>query len=50
LNLNELFERMSVREKETYARDFKLPEWFRQTVGNQVVTGPNESEADADAG
>jgi hypothetical protein len=50
LNLNELFERMTVTEKEAYARDGKLPEWFTQTVGNQVVTGPNESEADADAG
>ena len=50
LNLNELFERMTVQEKEAYARDGKLPEWFTQTVGNQVVTGPNENEAGADAG
>jgi hypothetical protein len=50
LNLNELFERMTVQEKEAYARDGKLPDWFTETVGNHVVTGPNESEADADAG
>jgi hypothetical protein len=50
LNLNELFERMTVEEKEAYARDGKLPEWFTQTVGNQVATGPNESEEDSEAG
>ena len=33
LNMNELFERMSVEEKESYARDGKLPDWFTQTVG-----------------
>ena len=33
VNLNELFERMSREELETYARDGKLPDWFRQTVG-----------------
>lgn len=32
LNLNELFERMSREELETYARDGKLPDWFTQTV------------------
>jgi hypothetical protein len=50
LNLNELFERMTVQEKEAYARDGKLPEWFTQTVGNQVVTGANESDVDANVG
>ena len=30
LNLNELFERMTVQEKEAYARDGKLPEWFTE--------------------
>jgi hypothetical protein len=49
LSLNELFERMTVQEKEAYARDGKLPEWFTQTVGNQVATGSNESDVDADA-
>jgi hypothetical protein len=33
LNMNELFERMSVEEKESYAREGKLPDWFTQTVG-----------------
>jgi hypothetical protein len=32
VNLNELFERMSKAELETYARDGKLPGWFTQTV------------------
>ena len=49
LNLNELFERMTVEEKEAYARDGKLPDWFTQTVSSQVATGPNESEEDTDA-
>ena len=50
LNLNELFERMTLNEKEAYARDGKLPEWFTQTVGSQVATGSNGSEAESDAG
>jgi hypothetical protein len=32
VNLNELFDRMSKDELETYARDGKLPGWFTQTV------------------
>jgi hypothetical protein len=32
VNLHELFERMSERELESYARDGKLPGWFSQTV------------------
>jgi hypothetical protein len=50
LNLNELFERMTVEEKEAYARDGKLPEWFTQTVGNQVASVSNESDEEGDAG
>ena len=33
VNLNELFERMSREELETYAREGKLPAWFNQVVG-----------------
>ena len=33
VNLNELFDRMSREELETYARDGKLPDWFTQTLG-----------------
>ena len=33
LNLNELFDRMTVEELETYARQGVLPEWFSQNVG-----------------
>jgi hypothetical protein len=39
INLNELFERMSVEEKEAYAREGNLPEWFTQTVGATPVAG-----------
>jgi hypothetical protein len=49
VNLNELFERMTVEEKEAYAREGKLPDWFTQTVGSQVATGLNESENGGDA-
>jgi hypothetical protein len=43
VNLNELFDRMTLQEKESYAREGKLPEWFTQTTGSQVATGPFES-------
>ena len=33
VNLNELFERMTSDELETYARDGSLPDWFTRTVG-----------------
>ena len=33
VSLNELFDRMSEAELETYARDGTLPVWFTQTVG-----------------
>lgn len=33
VNLNELFERMTLNEKEAYAKDGKLPDWFTQSVG-----------------
>ena len=33
VNLNELFERMTREEMETYARDGALPAWFEQAVG-----------------
>jgi hypothetical protein len=32
VNLNELFERMTREEMETYAKDGTLPRWFSQTV------------------
>jgi hypothetical protein len=49
VNLNELFERMTIQEKETYARAGKLPDWFTQTVGSQVATAPDESGAEGEA-
>ena len=42
INLNELFERMTVEEKEAYAKEGKLPAWFTQTAGSQVATDQNE--------
>jgi hypothetical protein len=45
VNLNELFERMTQVELETYARDGTLPIWFTQTVG---VTPPRGQEAGSD--
>jgi hypothetical protein len=33
VNLNELFERMTREELETYAREGTLPAWFTETVG-----------------
>jgi hypothetical protein len=35
VNLNDLFERMTVQELETYAREGALPKWFEATVGPQ---------------
>src|SRR6266699_1813631 len=50
INLNDLFERMTVEEKEAYAREGKLPDWFTQTAGSQVATTLYESGNDADTG
>ncbi len=33
VNLNELFDRMTHDELETYAKDGTLPAWFEHTVG-----------------
>jgi hypothetical protein len=49
VNLNELFERMTVEEKEAYAKEGKLPDWFTQTTGSQVATAPHESTEDGGA-
>ncbi len=38
VNLNQLFERMSIAQKEAYARDGKLPDWFTSIVGPQPET------------
>lgn len=44
VNLNELFERMSREELETYARNGDLPGWFSQTVGATRQDGPGGAE------
>ncbi len=49
VSLNELFERMTVEEKEAYAKEGKLPDWFTQTAGSQVATAPYESGNGGDA-
>jgi len=46
VNLNELFDRMTAEELETYARDGVLPAWFSQTVGATPTQG-REAENDA---
>jgi hypothetical protein len=46
VNLNELFERMTGEELETYARDGVLPTWFSQTVGATPKQG-QETENDS---
>jgi len=45
VNLNELFERMTIQEKEVYAREGELPDWFKQVV-SQVATGPSDGPED----
>jgi hypothetical protein len=42
VNLHELFERMSLEELDTYAREGRLPSWFPQTVG---ATGEDSEES-----
>jgi hypothetical protein len=45
VNLNDLFERMTVQELEIYAREGTLPKWFEATVSAQqgsTVGGSNE--------
>ena len=44
VNLNELFERMTREELESYARDGKLPDWFTQTVGVARVDSQEEGQ------
>jgi hypothetical protein len=38
VSLNDLFERMSREELQTYAETGKLPGWFPATVTNEVLT------------
>jgi len=45
VNLNELFERMTREELETYARDGTLPEWFTRTAG---ATAPHSRDREDD--
>jgi hypothetical protein len=45
LNLNELFDRMTSDELESYAREGKLPDWFIQTVG-ATATDSGDSLSD----
>jgi hypothetical protein len=42
VNLNDLFERMTAQELDTYATTGDLPDWFRQTVG----ATPSDSQED----
>lgn len=39
-NMNELFERMTRDELETYAKDAQLPDWFTQSLGVTRARSP----------
>jgi hypothetical protein len=41
-NMNELFDRMTTRELDAYARDGSLPEWFTTAVGATGSNGPED--------
>ena len=45
VNLNDLFDRMTLEELETYAKDGTLPHWFNRAVG---ATPVNSSEQGSD--
>lgn len=45
VSLNELFDRMTTQELETYAQSGALPEWFRATLGATAGDRPT-SETD----
>jgi hypothetical protein len=42
INLNSLFEKMSVEELEQYAKTGDLPGWFRETVGATPIDGQED--------
>jgi hypothetical protein len=46
VNLNELFERMTREELETYAKDGSLPDWFTETVGATPVHGQDAENSE----
>ena len=43
VNLNDLFERMTVHELDIYAREGTLPKWFEATVGPQHAATVGDS-------
>ena len=43
VNLNELFDKMTEEELETYARDGQLPAWFENTIARTPVPSTQES-------
>lgn len=42
LSLNELFDRMTQRELEAYAKDGTLPDWFTTTLGATPMDGGDD--------
>lgn len=44
VSLNSLFERMSQKELEEYARDGTLPQWFERSVSGSRIHSAAESE------
>ena len=46
INMNDLFARMSIEELEAYAKDGKLPPWFKLAVGATPDHGPEEKKGE----
>jgi hypothetical protein len=46
LNLNELFDRMSQSELESYAREGTLPDWFTALVGPKPIGSQKDEDLD----
>jgi hypothetical protein len=45
VNLNDLFDKMSEDELESYARDGKLPAWFELAIGRTLAPSTENPEA-----
>jgi len=46
VSLNDLFDRMSRQELESYARDGELPPWFSEVVGDSTATQGDSQEGE----
>jgi hypothetical protein len=46
VNLNQLFERMTRQELETYAREGVLPDWFTSALGATAMDGQEDGDGE----